>query len=39
MRPVDYAAFKKISPAAVTGLIRRGSVKVVLKGGRRFIEV
>ena len=39
LKPVEYAALKKISPAAVTGLMQRGSVKVVLKDGRRLIEI
>lgn len=39
MKPVEYAAYRGISPAAVTGLIRRGSIKVILKDGRRLIEV
>ena len=39
MKPVEYAKYRDVSPAAVTGLMRRGSVKVVLKDGRRMIEV
>lgn len=36
--PVDYAKLKGISPAAVTGRMLRGTVKIVIKSGRRYIE-
>lgn len=36
--PTEYAKFKGISPAAVTRKMAIGTVKVVIKSGRRYIE-
>lgn len=37
--PTDYAKLMGISPAAVTRKMAIGTVKVVIKNGRRYIEV
>ena len=38
-RPIDYARLVGLTPAAITKQMTKGTLKVVIKEGRRFIEV